>query len=99
MADIDGDSYYMMGTLRSLLSHTDQFFVQPTKNGYHVYTNVVLKFKQMELMLRTLGADPSWIRIGLKRGYWFLADKSPVMLPWPTERMALHYDPSKKKDA
>lgn len=75
----------------------NSWFVQRTENGFHVYTDLKLRFDQMEIAMKYFGADPSWIRIGLKRGYWFLADKQPVILPWPTERMALHFDPSRKK--
>jgi hypothetical protein len=73
--------------------------VQQTTNGWHVYTDLKLRFDQMEMALRAFGADKSWIRIGLKRGYWFLADKDAVTLPWPVERMTLRYDKTKEKNS
>ena len=73
--------------------------IQKTENGFHVYTDLKLKFSQMCNALRWLKADISWIKIGEKRGYWFLADKDAVIVSWPVERMALHYDSTAQKNS
>jgi hypothetical protein len=67
----------------------DHIFIQRTPNGWHVYTDLQFTFKKLCEALHILGADRSWISIGETRGYFFLADKGPVTLPWPVERMKL----------
>lgn len=65
---------------------------QKTPNGIHLYSNLKLTFKELIRLLKICGADPSWIRIGRKRGYFFLADKNEVEIPWPVERMFLKWN-------
>jgi hypothetical protein len=65
-------------------------FVQQTKNGWHVYTDLTFTFSKLCETLSIIGADHKWIEIGKQRGYFFLADKDAVYLPWPVERMQLH---------
>lgn len=67
-------------------------FIQKTKNGYHVYTDCKLTFNSLVKKLRHCKADKKWVSIGKKRGYFFLADKSHVILPWHVERMVLNYN-------
>ena len=62
---------------------------QPTQNGWHVYTNYWHAFPVILKIAERMKADPAWLRIGKKRGYLFLADKAPVPLPWPVERMVI----------
>ena len=62
---------------------------QRTPRGWHCYTNHIAPFEQICQMAADLGADPQWLKIGRERGYLFLADKNPIHLPWPVERMAI----------
>jgi hypothetical protein len=87
----------LIGLFYNLVGSVDNFFLQSTENGLHIYTDKKIRFDQFEMNARSMGADPAWIRIGLKRGYWFLADKSLVVVPWPVERMTLHHDKTGKK--
>jgi hypothetical protein len=68
----------------------DHMFIQKTPHGWHVYTDLQVTFSKLGQLLEIVGADKSWISIGKSRGYFFLADKGPVPLPWPVERMKLH---------
>lgn len=69
---------------------------QKTPNGYHIYTDLeVYSIAEFVRHAKDLGADPAWLRIGEKRGYFFLADRRKVELDWPVERMLIHY--GKKK--
>jgi hypothetical protein len=98
---LDIDQELTWKNIAGIKHYARHFFVEKTTNGYHVYTDCRLTFKQMQMAFLACGADPSWSRIGQRRGYWFLADKDQIILPWPVERMALHYDPKKgkKKDS
>lgn len=64
--------------------------VQKTKHGYHIYTNLVYGFSWCCELAEMFGADKAWIRIAKTRGYFFLADKNLIDVPWPVERMAIH---------
>lgn len=64
--------------------------IQATPRGFHLYSDKKLSFDQLIRALKHCGADPSWIRIGRKRGYFFLADKDEVKTSWPVERMILY---------
>lgn len=64
--------------------------ILPTPHGYHIYTNIETSFNRAIWLAHHAGADPSWIKIARKRGYFFLADKRKVVLPWPLERMILY---------
>jgi hypothetical protein len=74
----------------------ENILIQRTRHGWHVYTDCILPFRSLLSTLRILDADRSWIRIGEKRGYLFLADKSEIDFPWPVEHMVIHYG---KKEA
>jgi hypothetical protein len=65
-------------------------FIQQTEHGWHVYTDLTYTFKKLLEILSLIKADPSWCTIGAQRGYLFLADKGPIHLPWPVERMSLY---------
>ena len=62
----------------------------PTEHGWHIYTNFIVTLADFCTLAEECGADPSWISIGMKRGYFFLADKESVNLEWPVERMLIH---------
>lgn len=65
---------------------------QKTPNGFHIYTDCSLtSISDFVRNAKDLGADPAWLRIGEKRGYFFLADRRKVELDWPVERMLIHY--------
>ena len=68
------------------------WFVQRTPNGFHCYSRKIGTFNQVIHWAMYANADPAWIRIGCKRGYLFLADKQPILLPWPVERMKIGKD-------
>jgi hypothetical protein len=70
----------------------NNMLLQRTAHGWHLYTDyVVYDLSILAYRLRLLGADEAWIQIGYARGYYFLADKSKVVFPWPVEHMVLHY--------
>jgi len=69
--------------------------MQRTPNGWHIYTDVVLPFNILLQKLRQLKADPAWIKIGEKRGYFFLADKSMTVFPGRVERRVIRYGKEK----
>lgn len=74
--------------------------VQRTKHGWHVYTDLQLEFVTVVNVLKhMIDADPNWIRIGQERGYYFLADKSQVVFPWPVEHMVLRYAKEKTQNS
>lgn len=67
----------------------------PTKRGWHIYTNAFMPWQDTLNFIRTIpGVDQNWIRIGERRGYLFLADKTAVELNWPVRRMVIY---AKKK--
>lgn len=68
---------------------------QETRHGWHLYTNLVGTLEGITSSLKSIQADPAWIRIGEKRGYFFLADKSQIDFPWPVEHMVIHYGKEK----
>lgn len=90
IADFDG------GTLADVFRKVQHIkgithcFVQKTEHGWHLYTDLMLDFTKLILILHKIGADKTWVEIGRSRGYFFLADKSAVFLPWPVERMIIH---------
>jgi|SRR5271154_676534 len=97
MADVD--DAFTMSKLGNVLAYfaylgAKNFTLQRTRNGWHVYTDTRMPWRKLTATLsRTPGVDQAWLRIGLQRGYLFLADKSPVQLNWPVKRMVLHYEP------
>lgn len=62
---------------------------QRTQSGWHVYTPYRLPLKKMLQFAVRHGADRTWARLALKRGWAFLADKGEVKIPWPVERMVI----------
>ena len=69
--------------------------LQKTNHGWHLYTDIAYRFEKLIQTLKIMGADPTWIKIGKERGYFFLADKSEIDFPYPVEHMVIHY--AKKK--
>src|SRR5271170_4804491 len=101
MADIDSCSFIC--SLSQTLSHfawlgVKNFTLQRTRHGWHIYTDTRMPWRKLTATLsRTPGVDQAWLRIGLQRGYLFLADKAPVPLNWPVKRMVLSYDRKPKR--
>lgn len=93
IADFDDNNFQPI--IDFINSEVNNAILQRTKNGWHVYTDYKILFPALVEKLKTLGADPAWIRIGEKRGYFFLADKQEINFPWPVEHMVIHY--GKKK--
>jgi hypothetical protein len=52
-----------------------------TKHGYHIITKKVVSYREFAVEALSLGADPVWVGIGLKRGYWFLEVRRRRFLP------------------
>lgn len=74
--------------------------IQRTKHGWHVYTDLQLEFDTVVNVLKNMiDADPVWIRIGQKRGYYFLADKQAIIFPWPVEPMVIYIGKEKTQDS
>jgi hypothetical protein len=80
--------------LQTCGAHT--IIIQTTPHGFHVYTNAIMTFSKLVSTLSVLNADESWISIGEKRGYYFLADKDMIIFPWKVEHMMIYYDGKKK---
>lgn len=87
IADFDNEKVKLGIILGLSPSH---IFIQQTPNGWHIYTDLQFTFKKLCQILDIIGADRKWIEIGKSRGYFFLADKGPVTLPWPVERMQIN---------
>lgn len=98
MLDIDNQSHHHLDSLlHDVTNWFHKFAFQPTKHGLHIFTNQIGTFNQTAKRALSWGADPSWIKIARKRGYFFLADKNIVQLDWPVERMILHAKGKRKK--
>lgn len=69
-----------------------KYIAQPTRSGWHIYTPQTYYFEVMLEIALDFGADPFWCGFASRRGYAFLADKSPVAIPWPVERMVIGQD-------
>ena len=93
IADIDETNWSK--NLVEFLESAPNSMIQKTPNGWHIYTDYKMAWGNLLVLLTYVGADPAWITIGKERGYYFLADKSQLNLPWPVEHMVLHY--GKKK--
>ena len=63
---------------------------EETQHGFHIYTSFITSFKESIILAGLLGADRSWLRIGEGRGYLYLADKTPIRMGWPVERMLIY---------
>lgn len=95
--DIDGKDKYnerFNAATNRLDTFSCDYHVQETEHGFHVYTNLITSLQECALLAGLLGADRGWIRIAESRGYFYLADKKPVNLEWPVERMIIY---AKKK--
>lgn len=90
IADFDDVTWLGTAVSRLAMFKPDHMFVQKTKRGWHIYTDITYTFKKLIEVLKIIGADRKWIEIGQSRGYLFLADKGPVTLPWAVERMEIH---------
>jgi hypothetical protein len=80
--------------IRWITEHTTatHLFIQKTQHGWHVYTNHVCSFRSLiKSLTHRKHVDQRWLSIGKKRGYLFLADKDIAHVPWPVERMQIHY--------
>jgi hypothetical protein len=90
---IDVDHQNVKETLTYLLDvlFITELAVYPTPHGWHIYTDRKLTWSGLYATLQHVpGVDQQWLAIGRKRGYLFLADYKPVVLPWPVVRMVLH---------
>jgi len=87
IADVDGAKNVERAIL-FFSATVDDFFVQKTQHGAHIFSNREVSSELFICLLRGI-ADDSWLRIGQSRDYWFLADKRPVQLAWKVERMTL----------
>lgn len=86
--DVDSKTRMKHLFLRGILPEPN--VSQETVSGVHIYTNRVLRLKQMlHIAVKWYGADRTWARLALKRGWAFLADKGEVKIPWPVERMVI----------
>jgi hypothetical protein len=66
--------------------------VFPTPRGWHVYTPAVFTWNGvLSKLAHVPHVDRRWLKIGQRRGYLFLADKTAVVLDWPVVRMVLHH--------
>jgi hypothetical protein len=64
---------------------------QDTPNGVHYYTNLEVRWTRLLDTLKYIPhIDHSWLKIGTERGYFYLADKDIVNLPWPVTRMVIY---------
>lgn len=89
MLDIDTKAlpaFWALGRVRRLVAIK-------TRNGWHIYTDKRVSWQRWKEIARRSGADPAWVRIAAKRGYAFLADREPVTLGWPVERMRIRWNP------
>ena len=94
IADYDGKDAVMLRVINEemerLTAEGWKFVIQETPHGFHLYSNLTLQFYELIQCLKNCGADRGWLRIGKRRGYFFLADKDMVLMSWPVERMMLH---------
>jgi len=90
IADFDGGTLSDIFRKVQHIRGINHIFIQRTNHGWHLYTDLMMTFHNLILTLHKIGADKQWIVIGQSRGYFFLADKSAVILPWPVERMIIH---------
>lgn len=99
IADVDGP--YINATLAHFAwLGVKNFTLQRTRHGWHVYTKTRMPWRKLTATLsRTPGVDQAWLRIGLTRGYLFLADKHAVPLNWSVKRMVLTLAKKKTQNA
>ena len=87
--DIDNGTLVPNKTFE-ILDGMSNYNYQYTEHGIHIYTNFIATFLKCSVLAKKLGADPKWISIAERRGYFYLADKNVVKLPWPVERMIIY---------
>ena len=87
ICDADGEEN-VTRAVRFFVETVDDFYVQKTEHGAHIFSNREVSTELFVCLLREI-ADNTWLKIGQSRDYWFLADKRPVNLPWKVERMSL----------
>lgn len=87
--DIGKELEYLTGFVK--INH---LFLQRTNHGWHMYTDYIMSFRDICILLGDI-ADKAWASIGEKRGYFYLADKNIVLVPWPVERMIIHVEKGK----
>lgn len=69
---------------------------QETQSGWHIFTSLKMRLEPMLTVAVSLGADRTWARLALKRGWAFLADKGEVKIPWPVERCVIGWRNAQK---
>lgn len=97
IADFDGpiiNTPALTGTVKKAKA-----ILQVTANGFHLYTNIQMTFESLVSTLKLIKADPAWIRIGQKRGYFFLADKDYINFTWSVEHMRISYVKEKAQNS
>jgi len=78
---------WLYGKLRSY-----QIIKYATKTGYHYIVFYALSFRQMIVLLADAPyVDEKWLRIGVKRGYWFLETHRQLPDNLPLEYMKARY--------
>ena len=84
LIDIDGDYKCLRDAMMWLIAHkirTADFIVK-TKRGWHIFCFQRFTFQALRfLMPKIPHIDQKWVRIGLKRGYWFLWTRTAVIKP------------------
>jgi len=57
-------------------------WIYETENGYHAIVYKVMRFDEAarELLLCPW-LDKTWFALGVKRGYWFLRNRFPLLIP------------------
>jgi hypothetical protein len=79
-------------TLKILAEYNVRYRAYETQHGWHIYTSCAMPWSLLIRCLNNVpGVDQQWLRIGKRRGYFFLADKELASLPWPTIHMVLHH--------
>lgn len=91
----DFDNHWPKEAVEYINETCEQAVLQKTPHGWHLYTNRIITFDGMDKVLHSIGADPVWIEIGKKRGYYFLADKDRINFSWEVEHMAIFYGKEK----
>jgi hypothetical protein len=90
---------FIMSNLPLASKHTNnpiEIRTQQTERGWHIYTNSIFEWKSLLWCLRHIpGVDRNWIRIGARRGYFFLADKDVITFSWPVKRMVIYHEKRK----
>jgi len=84
LIDIDGDYLCLRDAMMWLIAHKIRTadFIVATKRGWHIFCFQRFTFQALRfLMPKIPHIDQKWVRIGLKRGYWFLWTRTAVIKP------------------